>query len=281
MRQARLYNHPDEFAGMMMKHLSEALSVSVQQQEGEPLLLKAQINGEDIVHMSLHNVFRTYMNTGDLNTAIDYLNGMISSYSACQSEEEMLLLDTSRIFPALRERRYVEEAGHGMEILTDDSIEGMNVIFLELKEGYSKVVSKSLLAHHPRLTEEKVKRLAYKNLGYEGWTKPSMTLQSPTRRSCFVEVYNGDVFPIECQFLNADIARNRVVDSYLIAFTNRETTLLMRTTERMETRTEAARLAKKARFTDVVRRSHLVMPHPVSDRIYWSHHGRFQLLEGL
>jgi hypothetical protein len=82
MQQVRLYESPQEFAEMMIRHLSDSLQVHIQQVEGEPLLLEVAIddntnNGK--LQVSLHNTFQTYKVTGDLNAAIDYLNGIIAS----------------------------------------------------------------------------------------------------------------------------------------------------------------------------------------------------------
>lgn len=280
MKQARLYDTPEQFAGMMMRHLSEALKARACQAEDEPLLLKVSFIGKDEgeSRISLHNAYQTYINTGDLNQAIDHLNGIISSTNACQSEKTMMEIDLSCIYPALRDTRYVEEAGREMKFITEQSIPGLNIVYLELKRGFSKIINYPLLNNHHKLTEERVKRIAYRNLRSEGWTSPSMSLPSPSRKSCVFDVYIDNPFPIECQFLNHDLSKANTPDNYLIAFTNRATTLAMRSTEKMDTAKLALHLAKQAQFNEIVRRSYLVMPHSVSDHIYWSNNGKFQLL---
>lgn len=285
MQPVRLYDQPQEFAEMMMRHLRESLNLEVRQDANEPLLLEIQYdkdNEEDKSRVSLHETFVTYMRTGDLNTAIDYLNGVLRcSTDIRDRQEEMLRLDPQFIYPVLRSKEYVEQAGLGSGPLAEESLPGLCMMFLEIKEGYSKIINQEMLNHHPRLTAERVKRLAYRNLRAEGWSYPNLNLQSPFHSSCWVDVYTDPPFPPECQFLYPEMARGHAADSYLIAFTNRKTTILMRAEDPMDTVDRAIRLVKKSRFADVVRRSYRVMPHPVSDRIYWCYKGEFRWLEGV
>lgn len=283
MRQALLYETPEEFACMMISHLEERLGmpqVPQKDREGDPLLLRIAIGageGEEI-EVSLHRAFQTYQNSGDFNTAIDFLNGVISCSDLCLNQDEVLRIDPSYVYPALRDNAYVEQAGNGVGMITDEIVPGMSVIFLEIKTGNNKIVSKSMLDSNPLLTVEKVKRIGYRNLRSEGWTKPRLVLRSPTKTTCTVDVYTDNPFPVECQFLNSEWVQEHMPESFLIAFTNRKQLLVMRSTEAINSEVTAIRLAKKAKFTDVVRRSYLVMPQPVSGQIYWVNQGRFHLL---
>ncbi len=285
MQQVRLYESPQEFAEMMIRHLSDSLQVHIQQVEGEPLLLEVAIddntnNGK--LQVSLHNTFQTYKVTGDLNAAIDYLNGIIASAVGLRANKGMVKIDPSYIYPAIRERRYLDTVGNNMSIVSDEYLPGLSVIFLEIKDTYSKIISKELLKQHPRLTEEKVKQLAYHNLRSSGWTPSRMTMQSPFRASCYVEVYMDNPYPPECQFLLPEMSLTQMPSSsFLIAYTNRKTTVLLRSNERMDSLSEALRLAKKSRFKEVVNRSCRVMPNPVSDQIYWVNRREAKLLENV
>ncbi|TJY39565.1 hypothetical protein E5161_18495 [Cohnella pontilimi] len=284
MPQARLYDNPQEFGEMIVQHLKSSLNLDVRQQEEEPLLLEIVYGPDkedDRAVVSLHNTFQTYMRSGDFNTAIDYLNGVISCSNAMQNKEELLMIDTTCIYPALRDQKYVEEAAQGLELIVEENIPGLCTVFLEIKDGYSKLISQKMLEHHPRLNEEKVKRLGYRNLRSEGWTPSRMTLQSPFRPSCYVETFLDNPFPIECQFINPDMSRGHVPASFLIAFPTRRTVLLMRSEEKMDTLAQAKQLAKKSKFHEMVRRSYRVMPHPVSEHIYWSCNGEIQRLENV
>jgi hypothetical protein len=283
MHQVRLYDNPQEFAEMMVRHLSDSLNLQVHRNKADPLLFEIIFDSakDEKAEVSLHSTFLTYMRTGDMNTAIDYLNGIISCSEATRNQAELMSIDCSRIYPALRDEAFVEQAGLGCDLLTEDSIPGLRVVFLEVKSGYSKIMNKTMVDLHPKLTEERVKRLAYRNLRSEGWTPPRLTLRSPFRGSCFIETFLDNPFPLECQFLQPEMAQTDGDSSYLIAFANRNTTLLMRSEERMETYSSACLLAKKSRFTEVVRRSYRVMPHPVSPRIFWSYKGAIHHLDGL
>ncbi|MDR6555196.1 DUF1444 family protein [Paenibacillus qinlingensis] len=281
MRQALLYKTPEEFASMLMRHLEESLGMLIQQKEPEndPLLLSIMKEEKEELVVSLHRVFQTYHNSGDINAAITYLNGILSAVEYCQNQDEVLKLDASYIYPVLRGAQFVEEAGKGLHMVVDEIIPGMCVLFLEIKTEHNKIVTRSMLEANPMLTEEKVKRIGYRNLRAEGWTKPRLELLSPARKTCTVDVFVDNLFPFECQFLNSGWIKEHMPESFLIAFTNRKQTLVMRSTEPIDSEAVAIRLAKKAKFTDVVRRSYLVAPHPVSDHIYWVQKGTFRLLD--
>src|SRR5690606_32968140 len=155
---------------------------------------------DERAQISLHNTYVTYMRTGDLNAAIDYLNGAIRvSLDLRDRLEEVAKLDPAYFYPALRDSRYVEEAGLASGMLGDDGLTGLKVVYLDIKDSYSKVIGKALLARQPHLTEARVRRAAYRNLKSEGWMPPKLTLQSPFRESCRIEVYTDNPYPIECQ----------------------------------------------------------------------------------
>ncbi|MDG0792976.1 hypothetical protein OMP38_20470 [Cohnella ginsengisoli] len=63
MKQARLYDQPEQFAEMMKRHLAASLQIDVRLTEGEPLLLEMDDKiGKSQV--SLHDTYRTYMAGG-------------------------------------------------------------------------------------------------------------------------------------------------------------------------------------------------------------------------
>lgn len=279
MIPVRLYDKPQDFAEMMAQHLRSVLQLAVHSQAEEPLLLEVvfdESRKDERAQISLHNTYTTYMRTGDLNAAVDYLNATIRvSLEVRDRMQEVARLDPAFIYPAIRDSRYVEEAGQASGMLGDDSLPGLKVVYLEIKDSYSKVIGKALLSQHPRLTEERVRRVAYRNLKSEGWMPPKILLQSPYRESCYVEAYMDNPYPVECQFLRPDWVKRHLPSDFLIAFPNRKYTLLMRSDERMDTLERAACLARRARFDDVVWRNHRLLPDPVSDRIYWAQEGRF------
>jgi len=283
MIPVRLYDRQEDFAEMMAQQMRSSLQLEVRPQTEEPLLLDIVFDAskkDERAQISLHNTYTTYMRTGDLNTAVDYLNASIRvSLDLKNRVQEIVKLDPAYIYPAIRDSRYVDEAGAASGMLGDACLLGLKVVYLEIKNGYSKVISKALLEHHSRLSEERVRRIAYRNLKSEGWTPPKVTLPSPFRESCHVEAYMDNEYPVECQFLQPDLARAYLPANFLLAFPNRKYTLLMRSEERMDTMEQALRLARKARFHDAVWRNHRLMPDPVSDRIYWAHEGRFEPLD--
>ena len=282
MMSARVYESPQDFAEMMAQQLRSSLQLEVCPHADDPLLLDivfGEPKKDERAQVSLHNTFVTYMRTGDLNAAIDYLNATIRVSRDMKNRlQEVVKLDPAYIYPALRDSQYVEEAGAASGMLGDEILPGLKVVYLEIKSSYSKVIGRALLEQHPRLTEERVRRLAYRNLKSEGWTPPKVTLASPYRETCYVEAYMDNDHPVECQFLQPELAREHLPPNFLIAFPNRKYTLLMRSEERMDTLQKAVWLSRKARFDDAVRRNHRLMPDPVSDRIYWAHDGCFELL---
>jgi len=283
MRSVRLYDNPEHFAEMMMRQLSESLNVVVRQREGEPLLLDVELNPDDpneTAQISLHNTYRTYRVGGDLNAAVDYLNNIVRTSNYLRSKKgDVRKLDSAYIFPAIRDERYVDEAGIDSPFLSEAYLPGLRVIFLEIKDGCSKIVNRSVLESNPRLTEEKVRRLAYRNLRAAGWQPSRLSLESPFRKSCIVEVFLDNPHPIECQFLLPELSISHMPDNCVIAYTNRKCTMLMHSRERMETMAQARRLVDRSRFREVVKRSYYLMPSPVSLQLYWINNGKAELLE--
>lgn len=282
MKQARLYETPEQFAEMMMGRLSEGLGACVAQRGEEPLLLEIQMDSgrpEEKAVISLHDVYHTYMASGDLNIAVEHLNNVIRTSNFTRSMQDRCILDTKYIYPAVRNERYVEEAGGEYEFLSDAFLPGLRIVYLEIKDEITKIINKSLLEQNPVLNEENVRTLAFANLKAAGWQKPRMRLKVPFRMSCTVDVYMEHPHPIECQFLLPAWKRHMPTHC-VIAFTNRMTMMVMHSTERMDTLERAMRLVEKTRFRDVVKRSVHFMPGPVSPNIYWVHNGAAQLMEG-
>lgn len=281
MKAVRLYNTPEEFAEMMMQRLGESLKMNVRQSEGEPLMLELEVDPnkpKERVCVSLHDSYRLYRASGDLNVSIDYLNDVVRNSRYLTTAEEAYRLDPAYIYPAIRETRYVEEAGRQAPFISDDYLPGLRQIYLEIKGGCSKIVTRSILELNPHLTEEGVKQQAHRNLLKGGWQSPRLRLRSPLRASCTVDVYLDPPFPMECQFLLEGKAKNRMPSHYVIAFPNRHCTLVLRSKEPMDTVQRVLELVRESGFGTIVHRNVHFFPHPVSDRLFWVRDGKAKLL---
>ncbi|MFS0724651.1 hypothetical protein [Paenibacillus sp. 1P07SE] len=282
MSTVRIYETPEQFAMMMQGKLSEATGMKVSRKAGEPLLLLVEVSPgrqEERAEISLHETYQIYRSTGDLNLAVDYLNGMVrSTLYMQQNEAKLMKLDARYLYPAIRDERLVVDQAE-MELLSEPFLPGLRMVFLEIKDDVVKMVNRNMLELNPRFTEERVKRIAKRNLRAEGWQEPGLELVSPQRKSCTVEVYQDFPFPFECQFLMEELGGTRMPESYVIAYTNRRIVLTMRSTEPMDTPERARELVRSSMFRAVAQRSCRLMPGPVSDRVYWVHRGRAVLLE--
>ncbi|MFC3799336.1 hypothetical protein [Cohnella sp. GCM10012308] len=277
MKQARLYDQPEQFAEMMKRQLAESLQIEVRMTEGEPLLLEMD-DKIGTAQVSLHNTYRTYMAGGDLNAAIDYLNNIVrSSRLAAEKKDEINVLDPDYIYPALRDEGYAEASRKQAGGLSAERLPGLREMYLEIKDGLTKIVTTDLLELNPELPEDQLRTIAYRNLRREGWQQPQMRL--PTLLdSCWLEAYMHDTHPAECQFLDPELNKHLGRNPYLVAFTNRKTVMVLRADEAMETLRQAQRLAEESGFRMMARRSVALMPSPVSDRIYWVRNGKAGLL---
>ncbi|THF77550.1 hypothetical protein [Cohnella fermenti] len=282
MGAVRLYDTPGQFAEMMVRQLSESTGFEIRSKEGEPLLLEVALNSE--IHpdgqaeISLHQTYDTYMAGGDLNTAIDYMNKMVRLSAHMREGVDMNKIDPARIYPAIRDERYVKEARRAMQMVSDPVLPGLRIVYMEVHEDYCKIVTEQMLADNPELDVEKVKKLAFDNLKAAGWVEPELRLDSPVRPTCVVQVFNEPPHPIDCQFLIPEWTSRYLPSEYVIAFTNRKTVQILQSTESMNTLHRARDLAVKSRFKDVVERSCRLMPSPVSDRMYWVKAGKARLL---
>lgn len=283
LKQARLYANEVEFATMMRGHLKQSLRLDVESKENEPLLLEIRMERDgkpEKAEVSLHATYASYMNTGDLNMAINYLNGIIRSTVDIQLlGEEMGRVDTRDVFPALRDKDYVAAAAASMNLVTEETpFEGLSTVFLMDREGYSVLVTKEMVAHTPGLSEEALKQIAYRNMRRLGWDESGLQLPCPKRDSCWVETFISDDLPIEHQFVLPDLYKGKLPSEFLIAFPYRGAALMLRSGESMGTRKEAMALARKSVFMEVVRRSFLAMPGPNSPRIYHYSDGEYRYL---
>ena len=282
MKAAQLYETPEEFTEMMVRQLEDSLQASIRQQEGEVLQLEIRLSADNpktTIQVSLHDAYRLYQVGGDLNAAVDYLNEIVRNSLYVSGKDDLPRLDPDYIYPAIREERYVTEAGRGAGFVSDEYLPGLRRIYLEIKDGCTKIVTKPLLTSSPGLTEAEVRPLALRNLRKGGWQPPSLSLPSPLRPSCTVDTYLDPPFPMECQFLQPELAMGRMPSHCVIAFTNRQCTLVMRSKEPMDTAQRAWKLVCESGFAEVVRRSYRFMPFSVSDRLYWTNQGKARLLK--
>lgn len=282
MPKVRLYDTPQEFAAMMMRQLGESLGATIRQHDDEALLLHVRLPDSDNEHgalqISLHNAFHNYMAGGDLNAAIDYLNDIVRVSRKVGADTQLAKLDGASIFPVIRDERYAEEAVQGSAELWDPCLPGLRVIFVDINNDLVRIVSGSVLQCNPRLTAERVRRLAYRNLISAGWYEAKGSIRSPFRPSCTIDVYADNPHPIEYQFLLPQMAVARMPASYVIAFTNRKHLLVMRSDEPMETPEQALNLVRASKFSEIAKRAYHLMPYSVSDGLYWMHNGQASLL---
>lgn len=281
MNAARLYETPAEFAEMMIGQLTEVSGIHVNAREEDPLLLDLLTDPskpDEKSQVSLHETYRVYLNTGDMNMAIDYLNGVVKTIDYTRlGKEQMMTIDARYLYPAIRNERVVTDH-ENMELLSEPFLPGLRMVYLEIKDNVVKMVSKSMLDYNPRFTEEKIRRIAKSNLRAEGWHEPLLSLPSPTRRSCTIDIYKEYPYPIDYQFFVEEIAAMHMPECYVISYTNRRIIMTMHTSERMDTMERACELVRKSKFGEVARRSSRVMPGPVSEQVYWVHRGEAVLL---
>ncbi|MBB6696026.1 hypothetical protein H7B90_32025 [Cohnella xylanilytica] len=282
MGAVRLYDKPEQFAEMMARQLSESLGLKVGSKIEEPLQLEIALDDADRQDgkavISLHQTYDTYMAGGDLNTAVDYMNNIVRTTVRLRMENEMKKIDLARVYPAVRDERYVKEAGKESPMLSDPFLPGLRIVYLEVHEDFCIILTRQLLDENPELDEEEVKKQAYANLKASGWVEPSMRLPHPNHPTCVLQVFAEPSHPIDCQFLVPEWTSRYLPSQYLIAYTNRKTVLLLQTGERMDTAHQARDAAVKSAFKEIVERSCRLMPSPVSDRIYWVNNGKAKLL---
>lgn len=283
VRMARLYDRPDQFSDFVVRQLRETMGVEVRKVEGESLLIeicRRRGNREAKWQINLLEVYHSYMMDGDLNAAIDFMNGIWNSMRWLRQQENMMFkLHPAHIYPAVRDEQYIRELEQESPVLSEPYLPGLRVVFLDIKDRYVKVINQAILDYNPGFTEVEIKRLAYGNLRSAGWQPPVMVLPSPTLPSCSIEVYCDPAHPVACQFLLPELSWAYLPSQYVIAYPNRSYTLLMRSVEQMETKEQAKRLVAQSRFADVVKRSVREVPFPISDQLFWVCDGKVERLD--
>jgi hypothetical protein len=268
MNQALMYKDPVDFARFMLTHLTERVDVASISNLG-PDPLKVQIGyGSAKGILSLHNVWQSYVRTGDLNQAIDFLNGIIHASTYGQQTENMAL-DAERIFPSLRPEGYSRQMETG-DLLCEGRLPGLDTVFMERKDGFTVLINKELLLANPQWDEKSLIHKAYENLRNRGWSAPQLRLPVPFNTvPGEILVFHTEDDPIELQLLVPQLYRPHLPESFLAAFPARYNALVLRTDADMHSASTAKRFALQTGFKEVVKMAFNKEPWPLSRNIYW------------
>lgn len=239
-----------------------------------------ETNRDRMFPISLHYAYQAYLNSGNFNIALHSLDDIVQKViAACQEPRDLAMakLDMSAIFPALRDSAYVEQSYS--RAICEDALPGFKKVYLEASNGSSKIINEGILERNPGLTREWIERIAHLNLRSVGWTRPRLSIPSSTRQSCTIDVYMDNLVPVECQFLDPELTRIYLPDVYLISFPAQYTSIVMYSSEKMNTIDQAVRLAKRSGLVNIVHGSYYSTSSPNNRNIYWVYGGAVFLLK--
>src|SRR5690606_35581776 len=232
MNSSLIYKNPEDFARFMVPHLEDALNAELKAAGADAMTFDVFYHDgreEEKGELHLHNVYDTYCKTGDLNAAIDFMNGIVEATKYARSQNpEMIRFDPNLIYPVLRPKqdiqRYNEE---GYKLLRYTEIPGMDTVLLERNVGFSLLLNEEMVKANPQWDKLSLKQQAYENLRSRGWIEPNLQLQNPYAENCQVWVYLEPPVPVQCQLFMPELTAGRLPKQFIAAFPNKETTMLL------------------------------------------------------
>ena len=280
MRAAPIYTNPIDFSRFMAGQLENSMQAKLVQSIEDPLRLEVTFHGhapeEEKAVLHLHNVYDTYRKTGDLNAAIDFLNNMTEAMRYTkQIDPKRPTFNPDHIYPVLRPSRDIRRfKKDGYNIITYAEVPGMETVILERNVGFSTLINEEMLNANKQWDKQSLKRRAYQNMRSSGWKQPNLQLQHPFAEDCEVLVYLDPPVPVQCQLLLPDMTFGRLPEQFIAAFPNKETTLIMKCRERLDSMATVKRIVRDSQLRDVVDRSYRFMPYPLTRDLYWISNGR-------
>lgn len=278
MKPALLFERRTDFARFMASHLADRLEATLTATEDDPMVFEVRFRDgkeDEKAIIGLHNAYETYRRTGDLNEAIDFMDGIMESSRYVRGMDLDRIFDPNRIFPALRPRHEIMAmVKSGFNLLHYSEFPGLETVLIERKVGFTLLLHEEMLASRPQWDKQSIKDRAYGNLRKKGWKKPNLVLQSPFCEESEVHVYLDPPVPIQCQLLMPAMTARHLPESYIAAFPNKDTTMLLTGKDEMSTLAAARKFAGKTQLSSLVERSYSVQPYPLAKELYWIHGGK-------
>jgi hypothetical protein len=270
----------------VMKRVKEnAPATTFEQGEDELTFRLIEPNGDASGWLWLHNIWHEYQRSGDLNTVIDFINGQIEAMKYIQQmTEQPRGVDIFNVYPAIRPSNYIKnQKDHFGKCFSDNSVPGLDTVFVERKEGFMVVLNESLV--EPVLVYmnvDEIKKQAYDNLRKRGWVASHMNIPAMNvEEDGMFHVYESPGYPFHHQFFLQDMSSAYLPSSFLVAFSGQNTAVVLTIDDPIQSASQAKRIAIRSGMIFFAKYALASDPRPLSNHIYWVDGNKRYWLKGV
>jgi hypothetical protein len=260
-------------------------AITFEQGEDELTFRLIQPNGEASGWLWLHNIWHAYQRTGDLNAVIDFINGQIEAmHYIKQMTEQPRGVDIFNVYPALRPSNYIkDQKDHFGKCISDNSVPGLDTVFIERKEGFMVVLNESLV--EPVLVymnQDEIKKQAYDNLRKRGWVASHMSIAALNLDEAgMFHVFESPGYPFHHQFFLQDMSSTQLPSSFLVAFSGQNTAVVLTIEDAIQSAFQAKQIAIRSGMIYFAKYALASDPRPLSNHIYWVEGNKRYWLKGV
>jgi hypothetical protein len=270
----------------VMKRVKEyEPSISFEQGADELTFRLIEPNGDASGWLHLHNVWYAYQRSGDLNTVIDFINGQIEAMQYFkQLLEQPRGADIFNVYPTIRPANYIRDQKESLgNCFYDNSVPGLDTIFVERKEGYTVVINECLV--EPILNymnEDEIKKQAYANLRQRGWVTPHKSIAAMnTDEGGMFHLYDSHVYPFHHQFFMEEMSSAHLPSSFLVIFPGQHSAVVLSNKIAIKSASQAKQIAIDSGMIYFAKYAFASFPRPLSNHIYWVDGNKRYWLKGV
>ncbi|WP_274361559.1 hypothetical protein [Paenibacillus thermotolerans] len=261
----------EEMTAFLIKHIQEKEPSIRFEPKEEELLYTIRFEGyqEDLAVMNFNNIWTAYSRTNDLNCVIEGLNAQVKALSMSRSlQEDWQGFREEHVYPVLRHKLYApDRRGERDGLLTDATVEGLDTMFLERRDGICLLLSKQMV---PPGEQARWKRIAYDNVRAKGWVPPAESFPALNFwEGGTMHVFYGADHPFQLQFFLKELREKGMPSSFLVGFPSYDMAIALTVDGGIAKAKTAKEIALRSGLAKYMRAMYLQEPRPLSVNVYW------------
>lgn len=135
----------------------------------EPFQYKVELEDEYSFEMYLHNAWKAYQSTSNLNVVRDYLNAQVDLQKKMKTIHTQTLSEVkAQILPTIRSDGFLVNQEQG-QIIQKNLLEGLNLVFCVDHPHFVYFITEKMAKKEPRFPLEEY---ALENIRHQGWVEP-------------------------------------------------------------------------------------------------------------
>jgi hypothetical protein len=275
-----------ELTEFIIKRVLEYVpEVTFERGEDELTFRLIKPTGEASGWLWLHNIWHSYQRSGDLNTVIDFINGQIEAMRYLQQmTEQPRGVDIFNVYPAVRPANYIkDQKDHFGKCFSDDSVPGLNTVFVERKEGFMVIINERLV--EPVLVymnEAQIKKQAYDNLRNRGWVASHKSIDALNyAENGIFHMFESSGYPFHHQFFLPEMSAPHLPGSFLVIFPGQNTAVVLTLADSIQSAAQAKQIAIHSGMIYFAKYALAADHRPLSNHIYWVDGNKRYWLKGV